>query len=126
MQEKAFYKGGNGLDVSASVRPRSVDTLEGSRLWGKEISSPDSECGEQWMQFSKVNLLPAGRRIQGARKHSTMLSADVCLFVCLSSALRVRVCAGIVSGPPPPPPSFNLASFPPCKISEDIRSFMSL
>ena len=27
-----------------------------------------------------------------------MLSADVCLSVCLSSALRFCVCAGIVSG----------------------------
>ena len=63
-------------------------------------------------------LLPGGKRIQGARKPSAMLSADVCLSVCLSSALRVCACAGIVSGPPPP--SFNLASFPPFEIFEDI------
>ena len=72
--------------------------LEGSRLCGKESSSPDPESGEQWTPFGKVNLVPGGKKTQGARKPSAVLSADVCLSVCLSSALRVCVCAGIVSG----------------------------
>ena len=91
-QKKAFYKGGNGLNVPAGVRPRPADTLGGSRFCRKESSSPDPESGEQWTPFGKVNLLPGGKRIQGARKPSTVLSADVCLSVCLSSALRVCVC----------------------------------
>ena len=74
--------------------------LEGSWLCGKESSSPDPESGEQWMPFGKVNLVLGGKKIQGARKPSAMLSADVCLSMCLSSALHVCVCAGIVSGLP--------------------------
>ena len=70
------------------------------------------------MPFGKVNVLPGGKRIQGAPKPSTMLSANVCLSVCLSLALRVCVRAGIVSDPPPP--RFNLVSFPPLVIFEDI------
>ena len=96
MQKKAFYKGG-----PAGVRPRPADALGGSQFCGKESSSPDPESGEQWMPFGKVNLLPGDKRIQGARKPSAMLSADVCLSVCLPSALRVCVYVGIVSGPPP-------------------------
>ena len=74
--------------------------LEGSWLCRKESSSPDPESGEQWMPFGKVNLVLGGKKIQGARKPSAMLSADVCLSMCLSSALHVCVCAGIVSGLP--------------------------
>ena len=98
MQEKAFYKRGNGLDVPAGVRLRPVDALEGSQFCGKESSSPDPESGEQWTPFGKVNLVLGGKKTQGARKPSTVLLANVCLSVCLSSALRVCVCAGIVSG----------------------------
>ena len=97
-QEKAFYKGGNGLDIPASIRPRPVSALEGSRLCGKESSSPDPESGEQWMPFGKVNLVPGGKKIQGAQTPSAVLLADVCLSVCVSMPLRVCVCAGIVSG----------------------------
>ena len=50
------------------------------------------------MPFGKVNLVPEGKKTQGAQKPSAVLSADVCLSVCLSSALHVCVCAGIVSG----------------------------
>ena len=88
----------NRLDVPAGARLRPASTLEGSRLCGKESSSPEPESGEQWTPFSKVNLVPEGKKIQGARKPSTVLSADVCLSVCLSSALCVCVCAGIISG----------------------------
>ena len=72
--------------------------LEGSQLCGKESSSPEPESGEQWTPFGKVNLVPGGKKTQGARKPSAVLSADICLSVCLSSALRVCVCASIVSG----------------------------
>ena len=72
--------------------------LEGSWLCGKESSSPEPESGEQWTPFGKVNLVPGGKKTQGARKPSAVLSADVCLSVCLSSALCVCVCASIVSG----------------------------
>ena len=119
LRGKAFYKGGNGLNVPAGVRLRPADALGGSQFCGKESSSPDPKSGEQWRPFGKVNLLPGGKRIEGAQKPSAILSADVCLRVCLW--LSVFVCAGIVSGPPPPPPpSFNLASFPPFEIFEDI------
>ena len=59
---ESFLYRGNGLDVPASARPRPVSALEGSRLCRKESSSPDSESGEQWMPFSKVNLVPGGKR----------------------------------------------------------------
>ena len=110
-QKKAFYKGGNGLNVPAGVRPRPEDALGGSRFCGKESSSPDPKSGEQWTPFGKVNL-PGGKRIQGAQKLSAILSADVCLCVCLQ--LSVFVYAGIVSGPPP------------FEIFEDIWSIVSL
>ena len=77
---------GNGLNVPAGLRPRPASAPEGSQLCRKESSSPDPESGEQWT------------KTQGARKPSAVLSADVCLSVCLSSVLRVCVCAGIVSG----------------------------
>ena len=92
MQEKAFYKGGTDW----TFQPAS--TLEGSRLCGKESSSPDPESGEQWTQFGKVKNVLGGKRTQGAQKPSAVLSADVCLSVCLSTPLRVCVRAGIVSG----------------------------
>ena len=80
------------MDIPAGARPRPASTLEGCRLCGKESSSPDSESGEQWTPFSKVNLVPGGKRIQGAQKPSAVLSANICLSVCLSSALRVFAC----------------------------------
>ena len=86
------------MDVPAGARLRPVSALEGSRLCGKGSSSPDSESGEQWTPFGKINRVLGGKKIQGARKSSAVLSADVCLSVCLSSALCVCVCAGIVSG----------------------------
>ena len=95
VQKKAFYKGGNRLNVPAGVRPRPATTLGGSQFCGKESSSPDPKSGEQWMPFGKVNLLPGGKRIQGARKPSAMLSADICLCVCLQ--LSVFVCVPALS-----------------------------
>ena len=52
------------------------------------------------MPFGKVNLLPGGKRIQGARNPTLCYRPT---FVCLSVYLRlsVFVYAGIVSGPPP-------------------------
>ena len=50
------------MDVPAGVGPRPASALEGSRLCGQESSSPDSESGEQWMPFGKVNLVPGGKR----------------------------------------------------------------
>ena len=86
------------MDIPAGARPRPANALEGCRLCGKGSSSPDPESGEQWTPFGKVNLVLGGKKTQGARKLSTVLSADVCLSVCLSTPLRVCVCAGIVSG----------------------------
>ena len=71
--------------------------LEGSRLCRKESPSPDPESGEQWTPFGKVNLVPGGKEDSGAPKPSAVLSANICLSVCLSTLLRVCVCAGIVS-----------------------------
>ena len=68
MQEKAFYKRGNGLDVPAGAGPRPASTLEGCRLCGKGSSSPDPESGEQWTPFGKVNLVPGGQENSGALK----------------------------------------------------------
>ena len=73
MQEKAFYKRGSGLDAPARARQRSASALEGSWLCGQESSSPDSESGEQWTPFGKVNLVPGGKRTQGAQKPSAVL-----------------------------------------------------
>ena len=89
---KTFYKG-----ERASVRPRPVDALEGSRFWGKESSSPDPKSGEQWTLLGKVNLLLGDKKIQGARKPSTVLLADICLSVCLCTALHVCVCIPALS-----------------------------
>ena len=86
------------MDVPAGAGPRPASVLEGSRLCGKESSSPDPESGEQWTPFGKVNLVPGNKRTQGAQKPSAVLSGDICLSVCLSTPLRVCVCAGIVSG----------------------------
>ena len=92
MQKKAFYKGGNRLNVPAGVRLRPADALGGSRFCGKESSSLDPKSGEQWTPFSKVNLLPGGKRIQGARKPSAVLSPTfVCLCVCLQRSVFVCV-----------------------------------
>ena len=91
---------GGRLDIPAGARPRPASVLEGSQLCGKGSSSPEPESGERWTPFGKVNLVLGGKKTQGARKPSTVVSADVCLSVCLSSALRVCVCAGIVSGLP--------------------------
>ena len=85
------------MDVPAGARPRPASALEGSRLFGKESSSPDPESGEQWTPFSKVNLVLGGKRTQGARKPSAVLSGDICLSVSLSMPLRVCVCAPALS-----------------------------
>ena len=61
-----FYKGGNGLNVPAGIRPRPADVLGGSRFCGKESFSPDPKSGDQWTPFGKVNLLLGGKKIQGA------------------------------------------------------------
>ena len=95
---ESFLERGNGLDAPAGARPRPASTLEGCRLCRKGSSSPDPESGEQWTPFGKINLVPGGKRTQGGRKPSAVLSADVCLSMCLSTTLRVCVCAGIVSG----------------------------
>ena len=87
------------MDVPAGARPRPASALEGSWLCRKGSSSPGPESGEQWTPFGKINLLPGGKRIQGAQKLTAMLLADVCLCVCLP--LSVFAYAGIVSGPPP-------------------------
>ena len=86
------------MDVPAGAGPRPASTLEGNRLCGKESSSPDPEYDEQWMPFGKVNLVPGGKMTQVAKKPSDLLSADICLSVCLSTPLHVCVCASIVSG----------------------------
>ena len=79
------------MDIPAGARPRPASVLEGSRLCGKESSFPDPESGEQWTPFGKVNLVPGGKRTQGAQKPSAVLSVDICLSVCLSTPLRVCV-----------------------------------
>ena len=58
--------------------------LEGSRLCGKETSSPKPKSGEQWMPFGKVTLVPEDRRPRGSRP-PVVLSTDVC---CLCVFLR--------------------------------------
>ena len=83
---------GEQIGRSSGARPRPASAPEGCWLCGKGSSSPDPESGEQWTPFGKINLLPGGKRIQGTRKPSAVLSADVCLYVCLPSALRVCVC----------------------------------
>ena len=57
--------------------------LEGSRLCGKETSSPKRKSGEQWMPFGKVTLVPEDRETQGVLAPSSVLSADVYLCVFL-------------------------------------------
>ena len=74
---------GNRLAVPAGVRLRPASMLEGSRLCGKETSSPKPESGEQWMPFGKVTLLPEDRETQGVPAPSSVLSAEVCLCVFL-------------------------------------------
>ena len=83
---------------SSRCKTEASERAGRQRLCGQESSSPDSESGEQWTPFSKVNLVPGGKRTQGARKPSAELSGDICLSACLSTPLRVCVCAGIVSG----------------------------
>ena len=71
--------------------------LEGSRLCGKETSSPKPESGERWTPFGKVTLFPEDRKTQGVPLPSSVLSADVCLSMCFSTPFCVCVTAGIVS-----------------------------
>ena len=71
--------------------------LEGSRLCGKETSSPKPESGERWTPFGKVTLVPEDRETQGVLPHSSVLSTDVCLSMCFSTRFRVCITAGIVS-----------------------------
>ena len=71
--------------------------LEGSRLCGKEPSSPKPESGEQWTPFGKVSLVPEDRETQGVLPSSSVLLADLCLSMCFSTPFRVCITAGIVS-----------------------------
>ena len=71
--------------------------LEGSRLCGKETSSPKPESGQRWTPFGKVTLVPEDRETQGVPPASSVLSADVCLSMYFSSPFRIYITAGIVS-----------------------------
>ena len=71
--------------------------LEGSRLCGKETSSPKPESGERWMPFSKVTLVLEDRETQRVLPPSSVLSANVCLSMCFSMPFRVCITASIVS-----------------------------
>ena len=72
--------------------------LEGSRLCGKETSSPKPKSGEQWMPFGKVTPIPEDRETQGVPPPpSSVLSADVCLSMCFSTPFHICITAGIVS-----------------------------
>ena len=71
--------------------------LEGSRLCGKETSSPKPESGEWWTPFGKVTLVPEDRETQGVPPPSSVLSADVCLSMCFSMPFRICITASIVS-----------------------------
>ena len=71
--------------------------LEGSRLCGKDTSSPKPKSGEWWTAFGKVTLVPEDRETQGVPPPSSVLSADVCLSMCFSRPFRVCITAGIVS-----------------------------
>ena len=71
--------------------------LEGSRLCGKETSSPKPQSGQQWTPFGKVSLVPEDRETQGVPPPSSVLSADVCLSMCFPTPFRVCITAGIVS-----------------------------
>ena len=93
MQEKTFYKGGTDWTCQP-VQDRGQQACwkaAGSAGRRVPLLSPS-------LVSSGRHLVPGGKKTQGARKPSAVLSADVCLSVCLSSALRVCVCAGIVSG----------------------------
>ena len=85
------------MAVLAGVRPRPASMLEGSRLCGQESSSPDSESGEKWTPFGKVNLVPEDRETLGVPLPSSVLSADECVSMCFSTPSRVCITAGIVS-----------------------------
>ena len=63
--------------------------LEGSRLCGKETSSPKPESGEWWTPFGKVTLVPEDRETQGVPSPSSVLLADVCLCVFLRPSASV-------------------------------------
>ena len=70
--------------------------LEGSRLCGKETSSPKPESGERWTPFCKVTLVPEDRETQWVLPPSSVLLADVCLiyvfFYALSRLYNCRHC----------------------------------
>ena len=70
------------MAVLAGVRPRPASMLEGSRLCGKETSSPKPKSGEQWTPFGKVNLVPEDRETLGVPLPSSVLSADECVSMC--------------------------------------------
>ena len=104
------------MDVPAGARPRPASALEGSRLFGKESSSPDPESGEQWTPFSKVNLVPGGKRTQGARNPALCCQVTyVCPCVCLRPSVFVCV------------PALSLVSFSSgasfSTLSSDLFSF---
>ena len=73
-----------------------MSLLEGSRLCGKETSSPKPESGEQWMTFGKVTLVPEDRETQGVPPPSSVLLVDVCLSMCFSTPFHICITAVIV------------------------------
>ena len=82
---------------SSRRRTEASERAGRQRLCGQERSSPDSESGEQWTPFGKANRVPGGKRTRGARKPGAVLSADICLSVCLSTTLCVCVCVPALS-----------------------------
>ena len=78
------------MAVLAGMRPRPASMLEGSRLCGKETSSPNPESGEWWTPLGKVTLVPEDRETQGILPPSSVLSVDVCLSICFSTPFCIE------------------------------------
>ena len=55
--------------------------LEGSRLCGKETSSPKPESGEPWTPFSKVTLVLEDRETQRVLPPSSVVGQCVSVYV---------------------------------------------